>query len=97
VQWNAPLRSLRNGDITGYVVFASTPDGVEREYIFTTNTPEFDVVIIYGLRPSTRYSFSVLAVNTAGRGPRSAYVTEQTFAEGTYAANNCIKCCTYHS
>lgn len=85
VKWEDPLLDVQNGDITSYVVFFEQ-GGVEREIEFHTNATEFDVArLISGLTPSTEYTFSVLAVNAGGRGPRSLILTGSTFAIGKHS------------
>ena len=64
VQWDAPLRTLQNGEILGYIVFVLPDGGTERQIDFPTNSTDFDVArIIAGLTPSSTYSFSVIAYN----------------------------------
>ncbi|XP_064388769.1 uncharacterized protein LOC135336822 isoform X2 [Halichondria panicea] len=83
IQWEDPLRNHQNGDITSYIVFVSPQGGGERQIEYLTSSTDFDVArIVGGLIPSTMYTFSILAVNAGGRGPRSISLTGQTFAVG---------------
>ncbi len=83
IQWGDPQRDHQNGDITSYIVFVSPQGGGERQIEYHTNSTDFDIArIVGGLMPSTAYTFSVLAVNAGGNGPRSISLTGQTFAVG---------------
>ena len=91
VQWDAPLRTLQNGEILGYIVFVLPEGGTERQIDFPTNSTDFDVAtIIAGLTPSSTYSFSVLAYNLGGRGPQTLYLRIQTFAVGMCNTYVCL-------
>ena len=84
VFWDAPLRNLQNGAILGYIVSVIPKGGTESQYDFPTNSTDFEVaIIIGGLAPSTKYSFSVIAYNRAGHSPRTIYLRATTYAEGT--------------
>ena len=67
VQWGEVPCLQRNGEITGYTVTATNSDGMEE------GTASVDVdarqATISGLTPSTQYTVSVAAVNSAGTGP----------------------------
>jgi len=76
VQWNKPLIDLRNGRIRGFKIFYRVLDSVSEETINITN-PRATEFIIGGLKPSTYYSFSMLAYTVAD-GPRSGYLTAPT-------------------
>ena len=69
VGWDPVECIERNGEIINYIVRFGPEGGVQSNYqtVDTTRTDSFS-----GLSPSTRYSFSVAAVNSAGAGPFTA-------------------------
>ncbi|CAI8050551.1 Tyrosine-protein phosphatase Lar-like, partial [Geodia barretti] len=74
VQWGEVLCLQRNGEITDYTVTATNSDGMEE------GTASVDVdarrATISGLTPSTQYTVSVAAVNSAGTGPSTTLPVE---------------------
>ena len=86
-QWDLPRFDLRNGIIRGYKLFLGYPYGADiRKLIITGNTTVS--FIVSPLRPSTTYSFSILAY-TVGDGPRSIHLSAQTRRlDGKRCCNN---------
>ena len=76
VQWNLPLRQLRNGIIRGYKLFVQQQRGRQERMINIagSGTTEY---IVSGLEPGTAYIVSALAY-TVGDGPRSIHLTVLT-------------------
>ena len=76
VQWNLPLRQLRNGIIRGYKLFVQQQRGRQERIINIagSGTTEY---IVSGLEPGTAYVVSALAY-TVGDGPRSIHLTVLT-------------------
>ena len=74
VQWGEVTCLQRNGEITGYTVTATNSDGMDE------GTASVDVdarqATISGLTPSTQYTVSVAAVNSAGPGPSTTLSVE---------------------
>ncbi|CAI8033621.1 Receptor-type tyrosine-protein phosphatase delta [Geodia barretti] len=74
VQWGEVPCPQRNGLITGYTVTATNSGGMGE------GTASFDVdarrATISGLTPSTQYTVSVAAVNSAGTGPSTTLSVE---------------------
>ena len=74
VQWGEVTCLQRNGEITGYTVTATKSGGMEE------GTASVDVdarqATIFGLTPSTQYTVSVAAVNSAGTGPPTTLTVE---------------------
>ena len=76
VQWEEVPCLDRNGEITDYQVVATNPQGM------AVGTADVDVAArqatISGLTPSTQYTVSVAAVNSAGTGPIRVISIETT-------------------
>ena len=74
VQWGEVICPQRNGLITGYTVAATNSGGMEE------GAASVDVdarqATISGLIPSTQYTVSVAAVNSAGTGPTTTLPVE---------------------
>ena len=70
VQWGEVLCPQRNGEITGYTVTGGMVEG--------TASVDVDArqATISGLTPSTQYTVSVAAVNSAGTGPTTTLPVE---------------------
>ena len=74
VRWGEVPCFQRNGEITGYTVTVTNSGGMEE------GTASVDVdarqATISGLTPSTHYTVSVAAVNSAGTGPPTTLPVE---------------------
>ena len=74
VQWGEVPCPLRNEEITDYTVAATNSGGMEE------GNASVDVdarqATISGLTPSTQYTVSVAAVNSAGTGPTTSLSVE---------------------
>ena len=76
VRYRRPEASLRNGDVTGYVIrYTRVGSGVSQ--IITVNGSSAGLLtsVIPGLVAFTNYSVEVAAVNVNGTGPFSDPVT----------------------
>ena len=74
VGWDPVECIERNGEIVNYTVRFGPEGGVQNEQtVGTTRTHS-----VSGLSPSTRYSFSVAAVNSVGAGPFTATLIVET-------------------
>ena len=75
VQWGPVVCIHRNGNVTGYSVqYGSETVSVSGDF-------SGGMYVISGLMPSTTYSIKVAAVTSAGTGPYSATVYQQTSSE----------------
>ena len=74
VQWGEVPCPQRNGEITDYTVTATNSGGTEEG----TASVDIDArqATISGLTPSTQYTVSVAAVNSAGTGPPTTFPVE---------------------
>ena len=68
----------RNGEITGYIAQAVINGMVEGTASVGGGARQ---ATIYGLSPSTSYTFQVAAVNAAGTGPYSSGIYVKTNGE----------------
>ena len=77
VRYKPPLRQLRNGEVTGYVIrYTRVGSGVSQTItVDRGNNNGFRTSNITGLMAFTNYSVEVAAVNVNGTGPFSDPVT----------------------
>ena len=73
VQWEEVPCLHRNGEITGYTVVARTSGEVKSVDVDVDDGRE---ATVSGLTPSTPYSVSVAAINSAGTGPATGIDVE---------------------
>ena len=78
VGWDPVVCIERNGVIDNYIVRFGPEGGVQSEQTVGTTRSHS----VSGLNPSTRYSVSVAAVNSAGTGPFTATLTVMTNGNG---------------
>ena len=79
LSWEQPVPEERNGIIRQYIVHVALP--VEDTISYTTGSTFY---VVSGLRPFTRYFFSVAAISI-GAGPTTEQISAQTFTDG-----NCV-------
>ena len=86
VQWGEVPCLHRNGEITGYIVEATTSGDVVR----TVNVPDGNAreLTLSELASSTQYTVQVAAVNSAGTGPSTGFAVQ---TEGECSVYHC--CC----
>ena len=77
VQWGEVNCIDRNGEITGYMVQYREVGTTESRRDTASDT----VATITGLKPSTRYTIEVAAVNDEGTGPYSSGIEAETVGE----------------
>ena len=77
VQWGSVNCIDRNGEIRGYMVQYREVGTTENRRDTVSDT----VATITGLKPSTRYTIEVAAVNDEGTGPYSSGIVEETDGE----------------
>jgi len=72
VGYRPPEESLRNGDVTGYVIrYTRVGGGVSQMIIVNGSSAGLRTSVITGLVAFTNYSVEVAAVNVNGTGPFS--------------------------
>ena len=79
MQWELPPLNTHGGMILGYKLFVKPASG--GEMIMNIPDSETNVYTIGGLEPATPYTFSILAYNSIGEGPRSKYLTISTLSK----------------
>jgi len=76
VRYRPLLRSLRNGDVTGYVIrYTRVGSGVSQMITVDGSRAGLHTSVIPGLVAFINYSVEVAAVNVNGTGPFSDPVT----------------------
>ena len=87
VTWQAPPLVHQNGPILSYII-RYFPSNDQTEIEDVNVMVDHDKAILHSmltdLVPSTRYSFTVSAVNAAGAGPFSVAVEQTTEEDGEY-------------
>ena len=92
VQWRKVDCIHRNGDITGYSVRYGEIGSTEGERTLQMVEGDMDrQTTISGLTPSTEYTVSVGAVNSAGTGVYSDEKIQQTAGEYIWSTASYIK------
>ena len=81
VQWEEVPCPNHNGDITGYTVVART-NGVDDVFV----NVDVREATLSGLNPSTNYSVTIAAINSAGTGPYHGIIVKTS---GEY--NNIVR------
>ena len=78
VTYKPPLRSLRNGEVTGYVIRYTIVGSVVSQTITVDggNSAGLRTSVISGVMAYTNYLVEVAAVNVHGTGPFSDPLTE---------------------
>ena len=79
VQWELPPIYTFGGVILGYKLFVQPANGEER--VINIQDNETNVYTVGELEPATPYSFSILAYNTIGDGPRTTTLTISTLSK----------------
>ena len=80
LSWSDPLPDQQNGPIVGYLVMlVRVGTGDTTQFSVTATTLE-----VGSLVPYTTYEWRVAAETTAGTGPFSSPLTEQTLPDGMY-------------
>jgi len=87
LQWDAPPRKHRNGEIVLYEVLyhQQRPSTVD----WTTNTTE-QSVMVEGLETSTDYNFMIRAYTAVGPGPWSNRLPFRTFPHREHHSHPCL-------
>ena len=78
VQWNEVPQEHRNGEIQGYRVLYSYPNGPEQKETVDTSARQTSLT---DLKKATLYTIKVLAFTSVGDGPASPEISETTAEE----------------
>jgi len=95
VKWDEVPKSLRNGDIMGYIIryHSGTSSGQQRKEVSSPSTRFADLT---HLTKNTNYTITVLASNGKGNGPASDPIVVATSDGSKYAFCFIIICPERH-
>eukprot|EP00043_Microstomoeca_roanoka_P020559 m.251052 g.251052 ORF g.251052 m.251052 type:complete len:4501 (+) comp17182_c0_seq1:360-13862(+) len=77
VSWQPPALALRNGIITNYTVAVDSVDSGQSSFSATTDGSA-RMIVAGGLKPYTRFSITVSASTSVGKGPSSFAAAAET-------------------
>ena len=80
--WRLPSADTRNGIITGFKLFYRKKGSINSPTILTINSATILTCNVTGLNKYTEYEFQVLALTSAGDGPKSVVKVERTKEDG---------------
>ena len=66
LSWTPVPENLQNDSNTGYTVYVMGPESIQEIPVIDANATSYEVS---GLRPYTKYTFSVSAMTGVGTGP----------------------------
>jgi len=85
--WQLSPADARRGIIEGFKLFYKKKDVAGLPSEITMNGSEIRFHYVTGLDENTEYEFQVLAVSSAGNGPKSASKVRRTITDGN---NTCF-------